>query len=161
MSSTEDAMELWENATEASTVVQKIGADGNLREERVDGGRKLHITPRDRKTNQEICAEEENDPFLNGMLVPVRLLNDDDKLQFANNPNVMDQDEMKKLVKGHAASFAGRLGEVTNVILVKRWIEVAKEADAPFKRVQALEGRLAQLKPSASVSSTGKSADTD
>jgi hypothetical protein len=161
MSSTDDTMELWENATLASTVVRKIGADGRMREERVDGGRKLHITPQDRRTNQEIVAEEENDPFMNGMLVPVRLINDEDKAEFASNPNVMDEDEMKKLVKGHAGSFATRLGEVTNVILVKRWITVAQEADAPYKRVQALEGRLAQLKPSSAVSSAGKSADTD
>jgi hypothetical protein len=160
MTSTDDVTELWENATEASTVVRKIGADGSMGEERVQGGRKLHITPRDRKINQEICADESMDPFLNGMLVPVRLITDEDRLQFANNPNVMDKEEMRKLIKGHAGTFATRLGEVTNVITVKHWIEIAKEADAPYKRVQALEGRLAQLKPSGSVSSVGKSADT-
>lgn len=161
MSSTDDTMELWENATQASAVVKKTGSDGVPRSERVEGGRRLHITPRDRKINQEICASEDNDVFRNGMLVPVRLINDEDKEEFANNPNVMTEEEMAKLAKGHAGSFANRLAEVSNVILVRRWLEVAKESDASFKRVQALEGRLAQLKPSGSVSSIGKTADTD
>lgn len=158
---TKSGMELWENTTEANAVVKVKGAGGILRDERVEGRRKLHITPEDRRINQEACMDKKNDVFTNGMLIPVRLIDPADEAEFAANPNLMTEADMTALVKGHAGTFAKRLKEVTNVLLVKRWIEIAKESDASFKRIEALEGRLNQLRPTGAVHSTSSSADTD
>lgn len=97
--------------------------------------------------------DKKNDVFTNGMLIPVRLIDPEDEAEFAANPNLMTEDDMRSLVKGHAGTFAKRLKEVTNVLLVKRWIEIAKDSDASFKRIEALEGRLNQLRPAAAVHS--------
>lgn len=138
--------ELWRNNGQALIVVKKHGEYGVILKEQVQGGRALHITPGDRRLNQEAAAIPEQDVFTNGMLTPVRLLDGaEDAREFAENPNLMTESDMVSLVKGNVRVFEKRLGEITNPVVVKRLMEVAREQDVTIKKLEAVQARLEEV----------------
>lgn len=138
--------ELWKNSGEATVVIKKRGEYGIEIEETVTGMKSLHITPADRRMNQEAAAMPALDVFSNGMLTPVRLIEGEADLEeMANNPNLLTEDDMRTLVKAHPKTFEKRIGEITNPVLIKRLVDLAHEEDCTVKRVEALNARLGEV----------------
>lgn len=143
-------LEMWENPGRSRVVVTKLAANGQRRSEIVNGGRKFHISPLERRMNQELAFNEKLDVFKNGTLRPVRLIEGtEDAAEIASNPNHMSDSEMIDLLKGHAKTFAKRLNEIENGGTIERLLELAEspEVDASTSRVQLIRDRVAELSP--------------
>lgn len=142
-------LETWENVTAARYVIKKFGAKGDLMDEMIAGKKRFHLTTQERHINMEMAANDELDPFSNGSLAPVRLLETtDDAEQIASNPNLMSEDEMVTLLKGNANTLKKRVGEVRNPALLERLQELAVEQDCTIGKVNAINGRLQEVSPS-------------
>lgn len=147
-----DDLETWQNIGRARYVLKKFSAKGDLVGEIIAGGRKFHVTTRERHINSEMTANSSLDPFSNGMFAPVKLLDSTDDLeQIASNPNLIGEDEMADLVKGKIDVLRKRLPEISNTIVLDRLLEVAKAQDATVGKVDAIEKRIEELSPAAFV----------
>jgi hypothetical protein len=141
--------ESWENQTDGRHIIKKFGAKGDLIDDMINARRKFHLTTQERHINQERAADDTLDPFANGIFAPVRLLETaEDFAQISSNPNVMGEDEMKKLVKGNIAALEARLAEVRNPVVLQRLLEVADSEDITVKKLGAIQGRLQEVSPS-------------
>lgn len=142
-------LETWENITDSRFVIRKYTSQGEIASEMIGGHKKFHISPVERRLNQEESASDEQDPFSNGSLVPVRLIDGtEDAAEIAANPNLMSETEMHELVKGNIKGLRERLGVLKNSLVVAHLLEVAKADDVANSKVSAIDARLAELNPS-------------
>jgi hypothetical protein len=143
-------LETWQNASAGVVVVRKFDHRGELdKEEIVRGGQMVHLTEEERRMNQDLAASSAQDFFSSGVMRPVRILSDaDDAAEIASNANLMSEDDMRKVVKGHPQSFAQKLGEISNPVTLHRLLQIAKEEDVANSRVEAVQKRLMGVGPS-------------
>lgn len=141
--------ETWKNVTAGTVVLRKIDRNGELIHEVITGGRTIHVTPTERRLNQEQCATDELDFFQNGILTPVRLIEGaEDVEKIRGNPNHMSEDDMAELFKAKGLkAFQEKVESVSNPITLNRMVEIAKaeEVNATMRQVQILEARLADV----------------
>lgn len=144
----EKELEVWHNASLATVGVVRHDGNGNRIHESIVGGRKLHISPVERRINEEIAADDTLNPFKNGMLVPVRLLDSEpDSKELQANSNAMSETAMKALFRSQLPTFTKKVGEISNPITLGRLLEVASEVDGSIKQVEAIQARLADVTP--------------
>lgn len=141
--------ETWKNVTAGTVVLRKIDRNGELIHEVITGGRTIHVTPTERRLNQEQCATDELDFFQNGILTPVRLIEGAEDVEaIRGNPNHMSEDDMANMFKTKGLkAFTEQVDSVTNPIALERMVEIAKaeEVNATVRQVQILEARLADI----------------
>lgn len=145
-----DQLETWQNATRGRVVLRRVGALGQVRYEMIGSGKTFHITPQERRMNQEICANEDLDFFLNGTLQPINLADTDDAEILKNNPNLLGDDEqIRRLFKASADVFAERLASIKNATALERLKEISyqEETNATLNQVRMIEARLEQISP--------------
>lgn len=153
----DDDYEVWENAGKGRVAIQKLDQRGLKRTEIVAGGRKFHVTPRERRMNQELVALESMDVFINGTLRPVRMIEGtEDAKEIASNPNHLSESDMVTLLKSHYKTFDDRLESITNIGTVERLLELAEtdEVGATVRTVSRLRDRLAALNPTQVMETT-------
>lgn len=144
-------VETWENTSRGRVQIRRFNDLGRERVELISGGRKFHLTPRDRRLNQEMCADPSMDMFTNGLLRPVRLIEGDEEAEkFISNPNHLSENEMTDLIHLHYKKFDEKLSEITNTLTVERILEIAEreETGATVRTVKKLQERMAELDPS-------------
>lgn len=149
--------ESWKNATNGLLFIRKYNNRGDLAHEAVHAKKTFHLTPQERRINQEMAAVPENDFFSNGMLTPVRLIDtEEDAKEIASNPNLMSESDMKALFKGTWKSFAAKVDGITNETTLKRLLEMARDDDsgASVKQADAINERLRQIAPAQFVEVT-------
>lgn len=145
----ESKFEVWQSAVRGKVYVSRIDRRGEIIGECVTGGAVLHITPDERRFNSEQAAREKNDPFRNGALVPVKLIEEaDDVIEIQNNPNHLGESAMRNLLKDRRAykQLQDQIDQVDNALTLTRWIQIAHEEDASVKQVERLEARLEAIK---------------
>lgn len=147
-----DQIETWQNVTKGRVVLNKIGALGQKRPEMIGAGKTFHITPRDRRVNQEAAANSDLDVFLNGTLQPVSLPQGtgEDYAAITANPNLLGDDEqVKRLFKASDDTFAERLGDIKNSSALERLRDLAMqdETGARVSQLRMIEARLSQVQP--------------
>lgn len=161
MTAEEQKLETWRNITRGRVVLQKYNSQGHLIDELIGGERQFHVTPAERRLNQERCANEELDPFANGTFAPVRLIDgEEDAKALADNPNVMSDSAMDDLfsAKGATPAFIERVNSISNPVTLNRMLAVANERDASVKQVDAIRARLEQVSPLLAVEVTATGA---
>lgn len=141
-------LETWKNGTRSLIFIKQYNQRGELHDVMVGPGKVIHISPKERRINQEIAANENQDLFSNGLLTPVRLIETEaDAKEIAANPNLMTETEMRDLFKAHFKTFEKRVNEVKNPIALQRLLEIAEEVDAKSSQVKAINERLAEVSP--------------
>jgi hypothetical protein len=141
--------ETWESAIKGTIGIKKFDRRGDLATEIVRGGRKVHLTPDERRYNSERAASSGQDPFANGMLVPVTLLDSsEDAEAIAANPNVLSADDLQNLFELQWKKFDQELVKITNVSALTRLMEMAVDADATVRQMQSIKQRISQVDPS-------------
>jgi hypothetical protein len=143
--------EQWENASQGLVVLRKLDSLGQITEERVPGGRKVQITPQERRHNQEQAATEALDVFTNGTLRPVRLIDKEEDTEFLqSNVNAMSEDSMRDLYRGPLREFKTRVDAISNPIALQRLLEIASDesVDATIRQVETVKARLEKVRPS-------------
>lgn len=135
--------ETWRSSILGTIVVKKYDRRGEVVEEVIPGNRSFQITTDERLFNQDLAATPEQDPFRNGMMQPVRLLDGtEDKAAIASNPNLLSETDMELLFKAHFKTFESRVKQITNLTTLTRIREVASEVDATLKQVAIIDNRL-------------------
>lgn len=146
--------EAWENVTESKVYVKRNGQDGKLVSELVNGKRVLHITPAERRLNQEIAADDSLDFFKNGVLVPVRLIETTEDVQaIKDNPNLISESDMQAILDDRRAikAFQARVEAISNPAAVTRFLELARADDKTTARqIDVIEAHLRNIEPGAS-----------
>ncbi len=146
-----DQLETWMNVTKGRVVLRRVGSLGQIRHEMVGGGKTVHITPQERRMNQEVAANEDLDFFLNGTLQPIHLEEGEDTEALRNNPNLWGDDEqVRRLFKAGSDVFAERLSIIKNSSALERLKELAyqDETGATVAQARMIDARLAQVAPS-------------
>ena len=136
--------ETWEVAIPGKVAVWKYDTAGHLRQEIIASGRKFGLTKRERMLNQDRAANESLDMFKNGMLVPVRLIDEADEAEYAQNPNVLSETQMRELFKNRKG-FASRIQEITNPLTLQRLLDMAEAEEATVPQVKALQAHLNEI----------------
>lgn len=151
---TNTELETWKNPTAGRVWVNRLDHRGDLKNvELVGSGKTFHLSPAERRANQEQAYNTDLDVFANGTLTPVRLVGSaEEAAAFAANPNHMTEDDMRSLVnkpKGKAEVFVERLATIRNAGTLERLLALAREEDAPLSRVEAIQARLTEVNPTA------------
>jgi hypothetical protein len=147
----ETGVEIWENPTNSLVVTVKTDHLGQETRVQTRGGKQLHITPGDRALNEERIHDDKQNPFKNGFLAPVKLLDDDDPDAAAENPNHLTEDGLQELLSAPARDFAERLGKITSEPLLRRLRTLARDGDVRPKRQEAIQFRLDQVTPAKKI----------
>lgn len=147
-----DSIETWQNVTRGRVVLNRLGELGQKRPDMIGAGKTFHITPRDRRINQEAAANPDLDVFLNGTLQPVHLPSDngEDYSAITANPNLLGDDtQIKRLFKASDETFAERLAEIKNSTALERLKDLANqdETGARVAQLRMIEARLEQVAP--------------
>lgn len=143
-------LETWRNNTASRVWLKKYNSQGLLVDELIGGGKQFHVTPNERRLNQEKAANVELDVFSNGTFAPVRLIDgEEDAKALADNPNVMSDSSMGDLFKqkGATATFIEKVNAISNPTTLNRLLSVAEERDASVKQVGVIRARLEQVSP--------------
>lgn len=140
--------ETWKNNGAGRHFLKTLNSKGEFTDLRIDGNKTFHISPEDRRINQEIAANEELDMFKNGAFSPVRLIeSDEDTQEIASNPNLMTEDDMKAIFKGNWKVFDKQVADISNSRTLDRLLEVAHDIDATVRQVDAIRSRQQKLSP--------------
>ncbi len=164
-----DELETWKNPSEGRVWINRLDHHGNLEKVEIIGaGRTFHISPKERRLNQEMAAVTDLDIFTNGTLTPLRLIEGTaDAKEFAQNPNLMTEQDMRDLFKpgrteaakvAMGDAFIERLGSIKNTATLDRLLALARDEDAPLSRVEAIQERLAQVQQPGVFAQVGASA---
>lgn len=142
--------ETWRSTIEGEIWLKQWDRRGDEIATRVQAGKEIRILPEERKLNQDLTAEDYLDPFMNGMLVPVQLVETaDDFEELQGNPNHLTENDMRGLLDDPKAIDALKAGlePVTNSATLARLLAIAEdpETDATLRQVSAIRDRLQQL----------------
>ena len=141
-------VETWKNNARGGTTVLKFDRFGQERGERIVPGGTTSITPDERRLNHDRSSSAELDPFLNGRLSPVRLIDSEPDTEMLKvNPNSLSETEVRALFDMTPEELMVRLERVTNpIVLLEKALSVAEEVDARASQVKAVEARLDAVK---------------
>lgn len=139
--------EIWKNVTNGTVFVRRLDHRGELsRHEQVNSNRNVTMTTEERRVNQELSANERQDPFRNGILQPIRVLGEDAEIaELSSNPNSMAESDMIALLKGHHKTFEARVNQVQNTVTLERLLAVAYEEDCSVKKVERIKARIVEV----------------
>jgi hypothetical protein len=144
----EAELEVWRNAARGLAVIKKFGVMGQIIEEQVQGGKTVHLTPKERRLNQEKAADDSLDVFKNGMLVPVHLIDsEEDTEELQANTNAMSESAMKALFRSQMPTFKAKIAEISNPTSLQRLVEVCGEVDGSVRQLETIQARLAEVSP--------------
>lgn len=151
----ENNQETWQNVTDGTVWYWRIDARGDRKDVIVGPGAKFTINREDRILNMDEAANKDLDNFSNGTLAPVRLLDGtEDAKEFASNPNLLSEDDLKGLFKAHWKTFESRVATITNPGTLNRLMAVAEEVDATMRQVKLIKARIDEVDPARFVEVT-------
>ncbi len=143
-------LETWQNVSAGGALVWRRDGRGDYKDALIAGGHKLTISRDDRKWNMEAAASSDLDIFSNGVLSPVRLIEGtEDAAEFASNPNLISDSEMKTLFKSHWKTFETKISQISNEGTLHRILAVAESdtVDATVRQLTAIKNRLDEMNP--------------
>lgn len=139
----EQELESWK--ANGRIVLQKGNNSGQMVPVMVNRGRTIQLTEQERLLIQDMVASEEQDPFMNGTLSPVRLIEGARSTQaILENPNALADEDVVKLLEGHHKTFEKKVSEITSPYVLQRMIDLidSDEVDVSTKRLSAVRERL-------------------
>lgn len=142
-----DPKERWQSTIEGVIWVHTFDRNGRDIETAVKAGATIKLLPEERAMNQEMVAEASLDPFLNGHLVPLQLVESaDDFHALQGNPNHLTEADMESLLANpkDVAGVQASIADVTNAATLQRFLAKANadDSNASVRQVRAIEGRL-------------------
>jgi len=134
-------LEVWETATDSTVFVARTDQFGRETLQGVGGrvGAKLQITVEDREYNQQKAADPSLDPFLNGLLSPVKVHGAPEQIA---SPNALSRAEMVAVFAKTGRAFHAALDRITSEVTLRTLRRVASEVDAKQSQIAELDRRL-------------------
>lgn len=148
--------EVWKNNTQGLHGVVKLDRQGNLVHEMIASGKSVQITRDERIMNQERAANLKLDVFSNGTLTPVRILDEADQREFASNPNMMTDSDLKVLFKLNTNTFKARIASIDNVYTLNHLLQLSEDESlsVTVAKLKAINDRLVEVSPTAATAVT-------
>lgn len=141
-------MEAWRNTARGTVGIwHYAGAYGETRMELVPGGGTFHLTPAERRLNQEKALNAQVCAFRNGTVVPVRTEAVDDTDEVRSNPAALTDEEVAELVRGHHKTLGRALRDITNPVTLARLLDAARVEEVTLGKINAIEARLVEVAP--------------
>lgn len=142
--------ESWKSAIAGVIVIKRFDRKGDPIDEAVYSGKSVMLTPEERRLNQEIAAEPELDPFQNGMLIPVKLIESaDDYEDLKGNPNHLSEPEMRALLANPKAidKLKSTIGSLSNPVTLQRLLAIAEEpdVDVTVRQIKVIKERISEV----------------
>ncbi len=142
--------ETWRSSIEGTIFIKRYDRSGDEIDEMIGAGKEIRVLPEERRLNQEIAATPELDPFQNGMLVPLRLVESaEDYEELKGYPNHLTEDDMRGLLKNSKALAALETGiaDISNPTTLVRFLAIAEEptVDATVRQVAVIRARLEEV----------------
>lgn len=140
--------EIWETADATSIGLKKLDPNGRERRIRVGGaaGRRVSITDIERELNQQLYYDRTQDPFSNGMLLPIRVVGDGDEP--LKSENALTQQELVDMLGLHGNALKARLARITSETTLRRLRSLAEGMDdLSAAKMAAIDEALAPFQP--------------
>lgn len=139
--------ETWKSNLPGTLWIKRFDRSGNEIDERIDGGREVRVLPEERRLNQEIAATPELDPFQNGQLVPLKLVESaEDYDELRSYGNHLTEADMRALLKKPkaVAELVTAIESISNPTTLVRFLAISEEeeVDATVRQVKAIKDRL-------------------
>lgn len=148
-------VEEWENVSAGKVMVNRFtGLGHEERQDAVTPGRTILISTQERTTlNSDRCYAESADPFVNGIMRPVTLVETSSDLVDDDNPNHMSESDITAAFKArNYLKFKKSISGITSVALLDKMLAVAQldpesdnNVDATAGQVSALQDRIESL----------------
>jgi hypothetical protein len=136
-------VEQWQSTVLGDTYVKRLDAFGNVSSQRVTAKKIFSVTPLERRLHQQGCVSADLDPYLNGRLQPVKLIDSEpDTAVLQAMPNALSETAMKALFHSQLPTFTTKVQAITNTATLERLKEVAQSIDAKFSQVAVIDARL-------------------
>lgn len=145
-----DRMETWKSVTKSTLYLKRIGEFGKHEKEKILPGRVFKLLPSERRLNQTDCAKKEYDPFTNGMLQVIELVEGEhDNEALLGNPNIVEDDDVSKIFALEGEKFELRLARITAKATLQRLLEAAEseEIAASVPQLRMVRERLEEVDP--------------
>jgi len=141
-------LEVWKNVTESLVILKRVGAYGVQNHETIQAGRSFGIKPEERRLNQHEAANPDLDVFANGILRPIKLIDEDpDSFALWDNPNNFSDEEARGYLQFKGEFFLEVLEKITNATAVQRLRNVALDprVDGTVSQMSMIDARIAEL----------------
>lgn len=145
---TKTFLEQWKHTGRGKLIIRRIGQFGAQHSSRVQGGQTFHVTPQERRLNQQMVTRPEYDPFTNGMCEAIVLdPTDPDYETLTSNPNVIREEDITRVFRLKGERFAERLGRISSANTIRHLIDLAEAPDSEVTvpQYKRLQNRLAEL----------------
>lgn len=128
----EQEQETWKSVAPVRFGIMKFDRLGAPVRTSVKPGDTISVSTDERLYNQARAANHQRgsvtDPFTNGHLKPLTLVDTaEDYAEISDNPNHMDDDDIKAMLKVKVADFKKRVDEIENPALLQRIKQIADE----------------------------------
>lgn len=141
-----DQKEQWQSTIDGVIWVHTFDRNGRDTEVAIKGGGTIKLLPEEREINQENVAEPSQDPFLNGYLVPLKLVESAEGYEsLKGNPNHLTEADMGRLLDNPSdiKSLETAIADVTNPATLQRFLHLANsEDDTTRRQIKTIETRL-------------------
>lgn len=138
--------ESWKSVTRSKISITRIGEFGKPYAQSVPAGTTFTILPRERRLNQQECTRAKFDVFTNGMLSAVELVvGEPDNEALEGNPNIIEKDDIRKILKLKGERFADRISRITAPATLQRLHEAAQADDATVGQLRMVRERLDEV----------------
>lgn len=141
-------LEHWRFNGRGKLIIRKIGEFGRQTSAQIHGGTTFHLTPAERRLNQQVVAKPEYDPFTNGQCEALLLdETDPDYIKLTENANVIKRDDTTRIFKTKGEHFKARLERITSASAIRTLLEMAEATDstATVPQWRMLQARLESL----------------
>lgn len=142
--------ERWKSTVGGKTWIKGFDRRGDEISVCVPGGKEFNILPEERQLSQEYAAEAYLDPFQNGQLVPVKLVESaSDYEDLKGNPNHLTEQDMQTYLEDPQGveALKAAISQVKNPTTLVRLLAIAEDptADYTVKQVAAIKDRLQEV----------------
>lgn len=142
----DQALEVWENPNNCVVGIAGLDHRGNMAPKVVAPRRRVNVTPEERELTESMAVSDEVNPFRNGLLRPVRLVEEHDFQPAERTENQKSDDELRALLAKSGAPFVNAIKKIDSPLTLGR-LHAMAEADGTTKQVEALKARLEAVAP--------------
>lgn len=136
-------LETYRNESEGLVEVKKIGPAGQVESVIIQGGRTFHLRAEERELIQMAAANDDQDPFRNGLLT--LLSGGENRTELAkalSSPNHLTDDDMAELLGESIQVLRTRVETIANPVTLKRLLEVASAKGVNANKQAVVATRL-------------------
>lgn len=142
----DQGLEVWENPNNCVVGIAGLDHRGNMAPKVVAPHRRVNVTPEERELTESMAVSDGVNPFRNGLLRPVRLVEEHDFLPAELTENQKSDEDLKAMLTKSGVAFVNSLKKVDSALTLGRLSGIAQE-HGTVKQAEAVKARLEEVAP--------------